>query len=570
MAVTRLGPTRVPRMDERLQLMLIGLGVGLCAGVAAFGLNHAIMGLHHGLYHFRGAWWSLAFPGLGAALSWIFLVHVARDRPGHGVPEVILSVTRGGGRLRFRSSFSRLVSSALTIGSGGSAGPEAPVVMSGSAIGSSIARLFDLNERQRIVLVGCGAAGAIASIFNAPIAGMVFTLEVILGEWRRIHIAPIAIASVAGSAISRLLQGNQIPFDHHGFSIGLRDIAAAPGLALTTALCSIILTRLIARSHGLWHRLPLPGWARAGLGGCLVGALGLAFPVVLGEGYVDIRSMIAGSFAPGLTLVAVVVLAKCLATSLTLGSGGSGGIFAPSLVVGAMAGLTYHRALVALWPDLILVEEGCFALLGMAGMVSGILQAPLTGIFLILEITGGYEVMLPLIVVSVVSATVCHRVEPASIYFRELVMTGDLLRPGTDARVLTDLRVRELLELDCRTVRDNTRLRELVEIVRTSRRNFFPVVDHRTGAFAGLLHLDDIREILFDQELYDAVVVAEIMRTDPITVRPDDNLRDVLHTMDEHHAFSLPVVKDGEFLGMISKATLLDQYRRELAVQTGD
>jgi CIC family chloride channel protein len=385
-------------MDERLLLMLVGLGVGLCAGLAAFGLNHAIEAIHHALHGLRHAWWALFIPGIGAALSWIFLTQIARDRPGHGVPEVILSVTRDGGRLRFRSSFSRLVSSALTIGSGGSAGPEAPVVMSGSAIGSSIARVLRLNEQQRIVLVGCGAAAAIASIFNAPIAGMVFTLEVILGEWRRIHIAPIAIASVAGAALSRFLRGDQIPFDHGGFAIGLGEILASPGLALATALLSVLLTRLIARSHGLWQRLPVPGWLRAGLGGCLVGAIALAFPVVLGEGYTDIRTMIGGEFSAGIAIVAAAVLAKAVATSLTLGSGGSGGIFAPSLVVGAMVGLTYQRALVHLWPGLPLVNEGCFALLGMAGMVSGILQAPLTGIFLILEITGGYDVMLPLMV----------------------------------------------------------------------------------------------------------------------------------------------------------------------------
>jgi CIC family chloride channel protein len=561
---------RVPRMDERLLLMLVGLGVGLCAGLAAFGLNHAIEAIHHALHGLRHAWWALFIPGIGAALSWIFLTQIARDRPGHGVPEVILSVTRDGGRLRFRSSFSRLVSSALTIGSGGSAGPEAPVVMSGSAIGSSIARVLRLNEQQRIVLVGCGAAAAIASIFNAPIAGMVFTLEVILGEWRRIHIAPIAIASVAGAALSRFLRGDQIPFDHGGFAIGLGEILASPGLALATALLSVLLTRLIARSHGLWQRLPVPGWLRAGLGGCLVGAIALAFPVVLGEGYTDIRTMIGGEFSAGIAIVAAAVLAKAVATSLTLGSGGSGGIFAPSLVVGAMVGLTYQRALVHLWPGLPLVNEGCFALLGMAGMVSGILQAPLTGIFLILEITGGYDVMLPLMVVSVVSSTVCQRIEHASIYFRELVMTGQLLRPGTDARVLTDLSIRELLEEDCRRVREDATLRHLVELVQTTRRNFFAVEDPLEGRFVGLLHLDDLREILFDEDLYDVVVAGEVMRPDPTTVAPDDNLRDVLHQMDQLHAFSLPVVEDGRFLGMISKATLLDQYRRELAVQTGD
>lgn len=564
----RPGTWPIFRFDDRLLLIFIAVIVGICSGIAAVVLNRSLTAMLEWLHPHRHNWWAFVLPGAGAALSSLFLNKVLREGAGHGVPEVIYSVSRYGGLLRFRSSFSRLVSSCLTIGSGGSAGPEAPVVMSGAAIGSNIARFFSLNDRQRVALVGCGAAGAISSIFNAPIAGMVFSIEVILGEWKAINIIPIAIASVAGTEISRILQGNQIAFSHRLFHIDLLDITACFALAGVCAVASVGLTRMLRLSARRSARLVSVAWVRAALGGCTVGLIGLALPVVLGEGYHSIRTMIEGTFTPGLLLVAVAVLAKMAATALTLGSGGSGGIFAPCLVVGSLTGLAFHRGLVMMWPAVQWVNEGCFALLGMAGLISGMLQAPLTGIFLIVEITGSYEVILPLIIVSALSTTICHYVEPASFYLRELVEKGQLLRPGTDARVLADLSIAELIETDCIRVHSSMLLREFIEVVKKSSRNHFPVEEETTGKFLGMIHLDDIRAYLFNPAIYDAVVVGQIMDTRVETVHPDDDLNDVLRHMDSHRLFSLPVVANGRFLGMISKATLLDQYRKELMVQT--
>ena len=556
------------RTDDRLLLILIALMVGVCSGLAALALNRSLLAMLAWLRPYRGYAWAFVLPGIGAALSSLFLNRIVNEGAGHGVPEVVYAVSRYGGLLRFRSSYSRLVSSCLTIGSGGSAGPEAPVVMSGAAIGSNIAKFFSLNDRQRVTLVGCGAAGAIASIFNAPIAGMVFAIEVILGEWSALNIIPIAIAAVAGTEVSRILQGNQIPFDHRQFDIHLLDIAASAGVAIAAALASVLLTRALRRTHGLAGRLAVPAWVRAALGGCAVGFVGLGMPVVLGEGYHAIDEVISGRYAPGLLIVAGVVLAKILATALTLGSGGSGGIFAPALVIGSFVGLTYHRLLVWLWPGAGWVNEGCYALLGMAGLISGMLQAPLTGIFLIVEITGGYEVILPLIIVSAIATTMSHYIEPASFYLKDLVERGQLLRPGTDARVLTDMSVREMLETDCICVAPGMRLGDFIEVVKRSRRNFFPVNDPPSGKFLGLVQLDDIRPYLFDPLIYDAVVVGQIMNSRVEVAAPDDDLNDVLRQMDAKRLFSMPVVSDGRFLGMISKATLLDRYRRELMVQT--
>ena len=542
--------------------------VGNFSGLASVVLNRSLVMMSEWLHHFRHYWWVFLLPAAGAALSSLFLEKVVNEGAGHGVPEVIYSVSRYGGLLRFRSSFSRLISSCLTIGSGGSAGPEAPVVISGAAIGSNIAKYFSLNDRQRVTLVGCGAAGAISSIFNAPIAGMVFAVEVIVGDWKSVNIVPIAIASVAGTEISRLLQGNQIPFNHHLFNIDPLNIFACLGLAVLSAAASILLTRMLRAMHTVSHKVPAPIWIRAAMGGCAVGIIGLFLPVVLGEGYHTVQILIEGAYGQVLAVVALASFARIVATALTLGWGGSGGIFAPCLVIGSLVGVTYHHLLALFWPSASWVNEGYYALLGMAGLISGMLQAPLTGIFLIIEITGGWEVILPLIMVSAFTTTLCHYFEPASYYLKDLVEHGHLLRPGTDARVLSDLNVPELIEKDCIIVNQNMLLRDFIAIIKKSHRNYFPVEDEKTGKFLGMIHLDDIRQYLFDPVMYDAVFLGQIMNTQVEVVHPDDDLLDVVRKMDMKGLFSMPVVVNDRFLGLISKATILDQYRKELMVQT--
>jgi len=542
--------------------------VGNFSGLASVVLNRSLVMMSDWLHHFRHYWWVFLLPAAGAALSSLFLEKVVNEGAGHGVPEVIYSVSRYGGLLRFRSSFSRLISSCLTIGSGGSAGPEAPVVISGAAIGSNIAKYFSLNDRQRVTLVGCGAAGAISSIFNAPIAGMVFAVEVIVGDWKSVNIVPIAIASVAGTEISRLLQGNQIPFNHHLFNIDPLNIFACLGLAVLSAAASILLTRMLRAMHTVSHKVSAPIWIRAAMGGCAVGIIGLFLPVVLGEGYHTVQILIEGEYGQVLAVVALASFARIVATALTLGWGGSGGIFAPCLVIGSLVGVTYHHLLALFWPSASWVNEGYYALLGMAGLISGMLQAPLTGIFLIIEITGGWEVILPLIMVSAFTTTLCHYFEPASYYLKDLVEHGHLLRPGTDARVLSDLNVPELIEKDCIIVNQNMLLRDFITIIKKSHRNYFPVEDEKTGKFLGMIHLDDIRQYLFDPVMYDAVFLGQIMNTQVEVVHPDDDLLDVVRKMDMKGLFSMPVVVNDRFLGLISKATILDQYRKELMVQT--
>jgi len=556
-------------MDDRLLLICMGVIVGLCSGLAALGLNRSLIFMMDTLHNLRNYWWAFLLPAAGAIFSSVFLKKIMRDGAGHGVPEVIYSVSKYGGLIQLRSILSRLVSSCLTIGSGGSAGPEAPVVVSGAAIGSNIARFFSLNDRQRITLVGCGAAGAIASIFNAPLTGIIFTLEIILGEWSMVNIIPIAVAAVAGAEISRTLRGNIIAFESSvSFHISHPDLLACVGLALFASIASVLFTRSLRTMNSISKNLTLPFWVKAGIGGAAVGLLGILVPEAMGEGYHAIHEMIEGNFREGIAIAAIGCLAKIIATSMTLGWGGSGGIFAPSLVVGSFAGVAFHRLITCLFSSVHWVNEGCFALLGMAGMISGILQAPLTGIFLVFEITGSYEVMLPLIIVSTLSTTITHYAEPASFYLKELTENGQLLRPGTDSRVLSDISIREVIEKDCISVYPSMLLRELLHIVTQSRRNYFPVEDKETGKFIGMVEFDNIKPYMFNTLMYDTVLVEQIMDANPETVLDDDDLSDVLRKMDMKRCFSLPVISGGRFVGMVSKATLLDKYRDELNVQT--
>jgi CIC family chloride channel protein len=563
-------PARIPffRKDDRPLLILMGVIVGVCSGLAAVGLSRSLTFMLDAVEHLRSFWWVFLLPGAGAMFSSLFLEKIMNEGAGHGVPEVIYSVSRYGGLLRLRSSISRLVSSCLTIGSGGSAGPEAPVVMSGAAIGSNIARFFYLNDRQRVTLVGCGAAGAIAAIFNAPLTGMIFSMEIILGEWSMVNIIPIAVASVAGAEVSRLLQGNYIAFESSGFQIGGLDLVACLGLAVVAAFGSILLTRMLRGMHHVSDKVPVPFWLRAAIGGCLVGLIGFAVPDVLGEGYHSIHAMIQGVFVGGIGIAAIAFLAKILATSLTLGWGGSGGIFAPCLVIGSFAGLTYARMLGFVFPSVHWTNEGCYALLGMAGLISGILQAPLTAIFLVLDITGSYEVMLPLIIVSAISTTITHYFEPASFYLKDLAERGELLRPGTDSRVLADINIREVIETGWVSVQPDMLLREFLHVVKKTTNTYFPVEEKETGKFLGLIRLDQIRPYFFNSVIYDTVIVEQIMDANPGTAHFEDPLEEVLKKMDAKGSTALAVVSGNRFQGMVYKSSLLDKYRDELNVQT--
>jgi chloride channel protein, CIC family len=555
------------RIDERLLLIMAGAFTGVCGGFASFLLNLGLEAIPELLHPLRGHWYGMLVPAAGAAGAVVCVRYVFRDQGGHGVPEIIYSISRRGGFIRLRLAFSRLAGCLLTIASGGSAGPEAPIATSGASIGSTIAGFFRLRDRQRIVMVGCGSAGAIASIFNAPVAGLVFTLEVILGEWSAAAIVPIAIASVAGTVTSRALQGNQIPFELQTFDLHAVDIISTLGLALCTALVAVFLTRMLRavsrEAPSVVRRL----WLRAALGGLGVGVIGLYFPEVYGEGYKTVRLIIANELPAGMLIVFLLIWAKIIATVLTVGSGGTGGIFAPALVIGSCMGLFYHQVLSACLPDEMLAQGGYFALLGMAGVLSSVLQAPLTGIFLIVEISGSYELLVSVVLVAVLSSSISKMLEPASVYHHDLIQHRDLLRPRTDARILSELSAMEILEKDCCVISPRMLLRDIIAAIQRSHRNYFAVEDPESGLFMGLIHLDDIRPYLFDTRLHATILAEELMDSGIQRIAPDDDLAYIMNVFDRTGSWSLPVVHNGRFAGMVSKATILDHYRNELLVQ---
>ncbi len=557
-------------LDSRAQMAIIGVLVGLVSGLAAVELNKGLHKFSHLLSEYKDNWYFGVFPLLGIVLTVIFLKYIARDYGGHGVPEVLHSVSMKGGKLKFRSSFSKLVGSLITLASGASAGPEAPVVISGAAIGSNVAQYFKSNERIKIAVVGSGAAAAIASIFNAPITGIIFTLEVILGEWSQRTMLPIVISSVTGTVVSRLLNGNQIPFAHRVFDVNVNDIFASVGLSVMIALVSLVFIKVLKWSSALLDRFFGDALVKASVGGALVCGIIFFFPQARGEGYGMVRQLISGEYSAGVILLVVLVGVKMLATSFTLGAGGSGGVFAPSLVIGSLAGFFYFKILVLVFPAADFTGAALFSLVAMAGMISGTMQAPLSGIFLIVEITGGYDAILPLLLVSFLTAMLVKLGEKHSIYHYELIKKGHLRRPRTDARILSDIRTEELLETDLEVVYPDMLLKDMIPLIRESTQEHFPVVNRKSGDFLGMVYFSDIKKYLFDPALVNFTLVSVVMHThrDLTILYMDDPVTKIVQKFDTTNFRTLPVVRGSRFHGLISKSTILDHYRQELKTQT--
>ncbi|MBI3993705.1 MAG: chloride channel protein [Candidatus Lambdaproteobacteria bacterium] len=560
---------RIHRISAReaAVLMVLAIPVGLASGVSAVVLSLAVHHATAALMGWQGHWWLIGVPAVGAALSALYLKTFLHDDAGHGVPELIRAVSVGAGHLRRDLVFSRLISSFLTISSGGSAGLEGPIATSGGAIGSLIARALRFSERRRILLLGYGVAGAVAAIFNAPLTGTVFALEVILGEWSALAILPTIIAAVSATQFSRLTLGNQIAFPHEVFAFGTLDLLACMVLGLMTGLLSVGFQRSLRFTEVQFDRLRAPFWAKAGTGGLLVGLGGFFLPAILYDGYDAIQRFLQDQAGISLLFLGAFVVLKFAACCLTLGSGGSGGVFAPSLVLGSATGYGFGRLLRLALPGFVLATPNAYSLVGMAGMVAGLMHAPLTGMFLVLEITVGYRLILPLMMVAVLSMLVSFYFELGSVYTRELVDHGLLARRGSDQQLLRTMEIRELLDAEDIVLHEHTLLGEFVEIFKNAKRNIFPVVDERTGRWQGVVYLDDIRPYLFDRTLYSIMNMGSVMDESLPTIESNESALTAIQKFESSGAWSLPVVDNGVFLGMMSKSTLFDRYRRELIVQ---
>lgn len=558
------------RPEEHWETLLpLALLVGLLSGAAAVLLRSGVHHLFTAVESLREHGFLVVLPAAGATLGVLLVRRVFREPPGHGVPEVIAAVCRHGGRLPKRSILSRWLGSLLNVGAGGSAGLEGPIVQTGAAIGSTIGGTFRLDERRRSVLLATGVAAGISGVFNAPLTGMIFAMEVVLAEWSALSIVPIVLGSVAATELARLVFGNAQSFLHVPFELGLHDLGACILLGIVAGFASVCLRRGIEIVGKLSRRMPHQELLAPAVFGLLVGLIGLVAPESIGEGYGAVQQAIRSELRPGIGLVTALVVMKIVATSATLGSGAPGGVFAPCLVLGALLGVAFHRVVAPLAPEAYpLSVEGGYALVAMSGLVAGVMQAPLTGILLVLEVTGGYEVILPLMVVSVLSLLVARRFDRYSLYTSELARRGELLRPGTDRRILTDVSLAETLDDDVTTIREDMTLAEFARVARRSNRNHFPVVDPETGRFLGMLHLGPLREILLDPELARVTLVGTMMETDVPRVRADASLADALEIFEASGAWVLPVVDGERFVGLLSKSKLFDHYRHELSVQT--
>ncbi len=584
--------------DERF-LLLISLVVGIAAAFAGIVLKwiiHEIKALLTYNFSDMGANWQyLLFPAVGILLTLLFIKYIVRDDISHGVTKILFAIARKQSKIKLHNTWTSVVASAITIGFGGSVGAEAPIVLTGSAIGSNLGRLFRLSDKQMMLLVGCGAAGAVAGIFKAPIAGLVFVLEVLMIDLTMSSLLPLLVSCVTAAAVTFAVTGTQSTF--HFTPTDDPIVSLTPAyilLGIVSGLVALYFTRTMNwlegrfRQIGSTSRYGISGQYRKYLfGASMLALLIFLFPSLYGEGYeliellmngqgpADWNTAMNGSLFAGhsqclLIYLTLVILTKVFASTATNGGGGCGGIFAPSLFLGCIAGFVFAR----LWNTYdilgIQVSENNFAMLGMCGLMSSVMHAPLTGIFLIAELTGGYNLFLPLMMVAVGAYLTIKVFEPHSIYAMRLAQRGQLLTHHTDRSILTLISIDSVIQHYDRVLYPDMTLGDVASQIATSKNHVFPVVN-RQMQLVGIVYLDDIRHLVFRPELFAQFRVSQLMAQPQALLGTHDSMDSVVKTFDRTHAWTLPVVDtNGMFVGFIRKSTILTVYRKLLADYSND
>jgi len=573
---------RARHVSERMYMLILSVGVGAAAGLAAVLLKTSVRWgqtlLSGGISEPNRVFALSLYPIVGITLTVLVTKYLLGGQLGRGIGPIIYNTAREGSVVPRSKLYSQLITAFLTVTFGGSAGTEAPISVTGAAIGSNSGRVLHLDRRRRRLLTGCGAAAGVADIFNSPIAGVLFAVETILLELPAQYFIPLLISSATATVVSKALYAGQ-PFVLITTSWPVNAVPFYVLLGLFTAFYSVYMIRTYHWFDKVFDRLPGLNWRKVLLGGTGLGALIFLFPTLYGEGYNTVELLLGGHAErltdgsifsvyqddnPWLLLVLVLfsMMLKVVATSITVGAGGNGGMFGSSLFGGALAGFFFAR-LINL-SGLIHIPEVHFIVLGMAGTLAGVIHAPLTAIFLIAEITGGYALFVPLMVVSSSSYLITKYFEPYSIYTRKLTMQGVDVYANRDRGLLAQLDPRKLLETDFIAVRPSTTLGELVEIFRHASRNLFPVVA-AGGRLLGIVSLDSVRDALFDDAHYNTTKVRELMQPAPAIVGPADDLEHTLALLDRHGTWALPVCEeDGRYLGFILKSAILARYRRQL------
>ena len=581
--LVRLHEWRVANVSDKMFLLILAFMVGLLSAVAAYilhGLINTIVALLTGRFHAETYnWLYLVYPVVGIWLTSLFVRYVVRDNISHGITRILYAISSNRSRLKSHNTWSSVIASAITIGFGGSVGAEAPIVLTGSAIGSNLGQLFKLDNKTLMTLVGCGAAGAIAGIFKAPIAGLVFTLEVLMIDLTMASLLPILVSCVTATVFTYVFSGNAVLFSFHLDSDWtVQRVPASILLGVTCGLVSLYFIRTMNACEDMFAKFKDKPYVKLIIGGAILSTLIFLFPSLYGEGYhsinlllngkteADWNQILDGSLFYGhpeylILYIGLVLLTKVFATSATNGGGGCGGTFAPSLFIGCFTGFLFARV----WNIHevgVYVPEKNFALLGMAGVMSGVMHAPLTGIFLIAEITSGYNLFMPLMIVSVSAYLTIIIFEPHSIYGMRLAKQGRLVTHHTDHAVLTLMSLDSVIDRDYQAVEPDMELGQMVHRISQSRSSVLPVTD-AAGTLLGEINILKIRHVVFRTELYHHFKARQLMAEPAATLGDDTPMTEVMKTFERTQADWLPVLDaEGHLKGYISRKRMYDMYRK--------
>lgn len=577
---------RIKNIGDRSFMLSLSVLVGILAGLTAWILKTGVYYMHN---FFRGDlrfdpqnFRLILYPLLGLSATVLFKEYILNDHIRHNISSILHAISKRNSLMRIHKVYSSVVGAIFTAGFGGSIGLESPIISSGSAIGSNIGRICRLNYKSITTLLGCGAAGAIAAIFNTPIAGIVFALEVLLLDMNRFSLIPLLMASVSGAITTELLFADEIFVE---FTISqpfmVKHVAYYILLGILAGLASNYFTQFFLTIENFFDKISKK-YNRLLIGAPALGLLIFLFPALYGEGYDVIKAMLNGNankifsdslFAPMIDTAWIyggfflaLILLKVVATGTTLGAGGIGGIIAPSLFTGAIIGFLFA------WGNNLFFNEQLslnnFALVGMASLLGGILQAPLTGIFLIAEITSGYELIVPLMLSTTISYVTSKYLTSHSIITMQLAKRGELVTHHKDKAVLHFMSLHELIETDFFPINDQSSLQGLIKAIPVSKRNIFPVIND-DGYLTGIILLDDIREIMFSSEMYNTPVV-NLMHSPPAILEAHTHMKEVIEIFNDTGAWNLPVCENGRYLGFVSKSKLFSAYRSQLMNITED